>query len=529
MEVQNWRDASDILAKALQNYLDASLALESTVTHRYGSFSKWSTSDRESLFDAILAEQAATESRRSKLDRAVNCLNKLHNCSAKIVPIRALPDEILARIFALASDRCTFFASELLSNDVRKCYRSLPLVTMICSDWRRVAITTPSLWNHIDVNVCTGGKQPRSADLWLDRARSAPLYLQLSFEQRPMKVDDIELLDWLIPHLRSIVSLGLQCSQFSSWLRTALQHWVKDGLAGSVKELSVYGPGATTGADPIQYLDNAFDNLDAAQVDSFLSPIQALRLHHVLFRWASTAYQNLVHLELFHIPREFSPTSQQLADILSASPNLCVLTLHAMSVLPPASNNTATAPVKLKSLKTLNVWGILNDPHSNLFPIIQPSSNELNVSIRSNCPDRSTFNDFNVTKLFLHILPSTSGTSGLTHIPSFTNLGVMAIKIGFGIDRHTCNSVLEDLVKISQYDGFPRWPKLHTIWFFGGVYNINTMKNVAKAYDMPTLILTNVKPLYSGEPPSALRPFVKELIVENGVGESTLFEWQLRW
>ncbi|QRV74392.1 F-box-like protein [Ceratobasidium sp. AG-Ba] len=470
MEVQNWRDASDILTKALHNYLDASLALESTVTHRYESFSKWSTSDRESLFDAILAEQAAAESRRSKLDRAFNCLNKLHNCSAKIVPIRALPDEILARIFALASDSCTFFASELLSNDVRKCYRSLPLVTMICSDWRRVAITTPSLWNHIDIN----------------------------------------------------------CSQFSSWLRTALQHWVKDGLAGSVKELSVYGPGATTGADPIQYLDNAFDNLDAAQVDSFLNPIQALRLHHVLFQWASTVYQNLVHLELFHIPREFSPTSQQLADILSASPNLCVLTLHAMWVLPSASNNTVTAPVKLKSLKTLNVWGILNDPHSNLFPIIQPSSNELNLSIRSNCPDRSTFNDFNVTKLFLHILPSTSGTSGLTHIPSFTNLGVLAIKIGFGIDRHTCNSVLEDLVKISQYDGFPRWPKLHTIWFFGGVYNINTMKNVAKAYDTPTLILTNVKPLYSGEPASALRPFVKELIVENGVGESTLFEWQLR-
>ncbi|KAJ7755541.1 hypothetical protein B0H16DRAFT_716960 [Mycena metata] len=94
---------------------------------------------------------------------------------ALLSPVRRLPDDILREIFvtSLASTHNAIIAS-----------REAPLLLcQVCSDWRKIAFTTPRLWSSLHVVVPT---EPQLQDTifslaqqWLARSGILPLSLSI--------------------------------------------------------------------------------------------------------------------------------------------------------------------------------------------------------------------------------------------------------------------------------------------------------------------------------------------------------------
>ncbi|TFK63437.1 hypothetical protein BDN72DRAFT_847600 [Pluteus cervinus] len=85
-------------------------------------------------------------------------------------PVYRLPPEILARVFS-------FFQGFL--NSEKDYYGKVTFkwltVTRISQHWRNIAIGSPGLWSHI-----SSGYPERIFNLWVQRSKAAPLFVQLS-------------------------------------------------------------------------------------------------------------------------------------------------------------------------------------------------------------------------------------------------------------------------------------------------------------------------------------------------------------
>ncbi|TFK63436.1 hypothetical protein BDN72DRAFT_847599 [Pluteus cervinus] len=81
-------------------------------------------------------------------------------------PIYRLPPEILSRIFS--------FTQPGVKNHNRSTSLRWTRVTYVSQHWRNVAISTPSLWTHID------RFRPKDlVEMWLQRSKAAPLFVNL--------------------------------------------------------------------------------------------------------------------------------------------------------------------------------------------------------------------------------------------------------------------------------------------------------------------------------------------------------------
>ena len=89
--------------------------------------------------------------------------------------ISLLPDEILAEIFETTRDLAEVDAEDMLH--MRKCRDSprVPLVvSLVCSQWRRVSFTHPLLWSHLNISPPWTLGMIR---FWLEKSKSCPLHL----------------------------------------------------------------------------------------------------------------------------------------------------------------------------------------------------------------------------------------------------------------------------------------------------------------------------------------------------------------
>lgn len=110
-------------------------------------------------------------------------------------PIAKLHDDVLMHIFTLGvelykwhPDGLTQHASWLLehgqewkANNVPFCTLFQQTVSQVCSDWRRVALNTASLWTTL--NFSDAGPSARSL-LYITRSKNAPLDISITFGPR---------------------------------------------------------------------------------------------------------------------------------------------------------------------------------------------------------------------------------------------------------------------------------------------------------------------------------------------------------
>ncbi|QRW03327.1 F-box-like protein [Ceratobasidium sp. AG-Ba] len=378
-EFRDWYKAADSLSIAVQTYLDACLALESFIALRFASTAS-STTHEDTLFAAVLLEQKSVELRNTKLERGDISVKRVHNLSKKLVPIRSLPDEIMARIFALTFDKCTFLSADRPPDRNRRCFRALLTINKVCSNWRRIALGNPLLWNHVDmVDRGTLNDEAGTTGLWLERAIGTQLSIQVSIDRDVEDCRDRGSFRWLLPYFGSVSSLALLHFGGTKSLHKALEYWWDNGSPGSVKDLTVYGPQTRGLRDQFKYLEDT-SSFTKDTINSFLSPVQTLRLRHVLFGWSSEAYRGLKHLDISHTPQIACPTQRNISDIFIASPGLHYLRLHLISIKADSAGDVIS-PQDLNALHTLEIIGLGKNPVSDFFPLFRANLTELSLGI----------------------------------------------------------------------------------------------------------------------------------------------------
>ncbi|KAE9401963.1 hypothetical protein BT96DRAFT_817156 [Gymnopus androsaceus JB14] len=93
-----------------------------------------------------------------------------------IAPVRRLPDDVLREVFKYdCSEPCKLFLLRIRDGPLK--------VGAVCSHWRSIVVSTPSLWSRISLRV---GLEPFSStchvlQLFLDRSKQVALELVVNF------------------------------------------------------------------------------------------------------------------------------------------------------------------------------------------------------------------------------------------------------------------------------------------------------------------------------------------------------------
>ncbi|KAJ7649027.1 hypothetical protein DFH06DRAFT_944798, partial [Mycena polygramma] len=82
------------------------------------------------------------------------------DCNSLLAPVRRLPSEILAEIFALCWDSFTPFMEDVDCDSVslpteiaRLAHAPLLNLSRVCVRWHNIALGTPALWSRIELEA----------------------------------------------------------------------------------------------------------------------------------------------------------------------------------------------------------------------------------------------------------------------------------------------------------------------------------------------------------------------------------------
>ncbi|KAG8714852.1 hypothetical protein FRC09_017176 [Ceratobasidium sp. 395] len=272
-------------------------------------------------------------------------MGRATNTSAALVPVNALPLEILSQIF-------TFSASPLnCDNWCHEVSRQHPLAVIpaVCAQWRELAISTRSLWSHIYVNGSVSHEESNpNAHQWtkllLDCSRGAPLSLHFrggSQERRP----DIErVAAFLQPYISNVTSL------------------VFDMLIGQVVHAILELYSSHPPVVSLTALSLAYIKRPTTRVE---------------FTWPVDALCGLRTLVLWRLPDTLYPDVDVLAQILLNNPHLHTIRIDHIRTSAPGRNTPARAT--LPYLKHLELASESSAVLGQQLSILEPSANELNV------------------------------------------------------------------------------------------------------------------------------------------------------
>lgn len=118
-------------------------------------------------------------------------------CTPEQAPWRKLPSEIISAILLSVLEN----SSE--DNDE---YPAPTTISLVCREWREIALGTPRLWASVRIR---GEHGLAIASLWLERAKYAPVTIQCSFMLLPSEVV-LNALDLVVRHLHHTVELDIE-------------------------------------------------------------------------------------------------------------------------------------------------------------------------------------------------------------------------------------------------------------------------------------------------------------------------------
>ncbi|KAJ7639315.1 hypothetical protein FB45DRAFT_905292 [Roridomyces roridus] len=126
-----------------------------------------------------------------------------HQLDAVTYPVLSLPPEIVSGIFL----HC--LPAEALGTDGIDNTEAPLLVSHVCSQWRRIALSTPALWANLDIDVsCRNLYAAEIAKAWLGRARSSPLSVKIQGQITELG-DSAQFFETLRRHAPGIKSLEI--------------------------------------------------------------------------------------------------------------------------------------------------------------------------------------------------------------------------------------------------------------------------------------------------------------------------------
>ncbi|KAG8765966.1 hypothetical protein FRC12_007171 [Ceratobasidium sp. 428] len=356
--------------------------------------------------------------------------------------INRLPPEILAMIFTLASRRC-------ITQKVTDLGPRLAMPTVfssICSLWRRVSLSTRSLWSHLDISI-DHSKSKLYYDrlkLWEARSRPGPLSVHIldavaSWDYDLLEAMATDIVSFLTPHMVRVseVQITFRSRNFPNYMLDLLSLWARKGAAKPARVLKIGDQESVF--ERIDLRDRLSRTAKPVAIDdfeSFFQPLHTLHLQRVFVPWDSSVYHGLVDLYITagaHSPQHWLPTQSQLARVLAACPKLRSLRLIDFTVRP--DRGFVPSPIIFDYLEVLS----LLQPQSSdracmkqVLPLIgsnTPLEAGLELFTEPDCAaiTRSFFARCNVTRLYLstksltarHILPFLAG-----HLPHLQALAI---------------------------------------------------------------------------------------------------------
>ncbi|KAH7332597.1 hypothetical protein B0J17DRAFT_771693 [Rhizoctonia solani] len=316
-------------------------------------------------------------------------------------PINTLPVEILARIFnfVLVEPCCL----ENLPWEPNKHFLGYSdNLAQVCTLWRRIAVSSCSLWCHIDLSPYApySGKLITRAETYLNRAGRLPIELHVALNddwECRNEHQEYENLYSLVSRVSNRVkTLEFIFSGPGSFQKCHQEVFSRILLCqGSIlTNLLIRSESdfATSfiladGFDTEMPFgdDRSFElSLTQEQIESAFAALTALDLQGVFPLWSSTAYHGLVDLRLTSTEDWSQIEEAELATIFKASPELRILHF-GLWINAPSPDTPRIAPVDLQDLQVVNITEINNHQGStcpsSLLRLLAPGIKPLRLSI----------------------------------------------------------------------------------------------------------------------------------------------------
>ncbi|TFY83916.1 hypothetical protein EWM64_g109 [Hericium alpestre] len=315
-----------------------------------------------------------------------------------LAPVTRLPPEVIAEIFSILCDvqdpdpsledslDLLFeeeFFGELEEPRTRPlCVEKLGwmLVTQVCSDWRSVAVNTPTLWKRI-----TWSLGHSWASRMFSNSRLAPISVRMEKNRnRPIDKDDPELIGRHLSHMRHLYLSIEDASPMDALLKKA------NGPTPLLQTLHLAVH--TTSNFP-----RAQRHVSTTQSDLFGGYAPGLRkvdLFDVSIPWTSPLFKGLhwlsMTLPIQSFPRDedWAPTLTQFLDVLQNMPKLNYLKVEGSlpTYEPEMASSFLSSNVRrarLGRLRKLHLGGRTLDVALALRHLSVPLSTELSLAIVS--------------------------------------------------------------------------------------------------------------------------------------------------
>ncbi|KEP47449.1 putative F-box-like domain protein, partial [Rhizoctonia solani 123E] len=327
------------------------------------------------LLPRLDAEIDLATSLQSELSRAKAALSWSRNYSHTHVTVNDIPSEVLASIFhlVLSSQPCA-------KRDYREFDEMIDpvhpaVLSRVCSRWRSIAFSTPTLWTHIDISTSTLLNKQHFyylTKLHLSHVGQSSLDLHL-FDASGYENNQFSLSKAIPSITGSITRLAGRTSSFNmdELYAADTKHGIKilstffqESIPETLTDLTLSsnylnrihrGQGFLKAKDDPGHDGYGLTiDIPKGQLESILSHVSVLRLAGPYLRWNSRAYYGLVELRL--AGREVINESV-LVGILRSSPGLRILQL-GLRIDSLLSIDSQVTPVELRDLEVLIVRGV---------------------------------------------------------------------------------------------------------------------------------------------------------------------------
>ncbi|KAG9107835.1 hypothetical protein FRC07_008572, partial [Ceratobasidium sp. 392] len=401
-----WVSARDYLRQAFQGFFDACRSLDNARVEQFAY--RLNPHTRKVMSDQIDEEILFYASLRDSIDSVKDALlfNR-SNCSA-LVPINRLPVEVLGNVFKLAQRYCVH---DIIVQRPPQTYVPdfADSISMVCTNWRKVALNTRELWSHIDLatNIDHAYFDPlyNRARLWLERSRGYPLSIHMHEFREGDETDHEELetlLSWNLQYMTSVHIWSDSAYPFEDF-PWELLGWRIYGSQARIQEICIDSQNSLAG--PVTLPHEHFGPL------SFFDSVSVLHLRGAAVPWDIQMCRNLTELRLEGLS-EATPSLIQLASILRASPRLRSLAICEMGLqLDQTFDDT---PIILPDLEVLNLSSLVPECLRSILPLLVPGPKPLRMSIALPSGERfeecvgAFFKRSNITALFVDYWYSTA-------------------------------------------------------------------------------------------------------------------------
>ncbi|QRV94863.1 hypothetical protein RhiJN_22881 [Ceratobasidium sp. AG-Ba] len=386
--VQHWTSAHTHLTRAIEEYADASSALEvalKTLPDRQPS-SRSSLNraldELEDQFASLMLDEKALQKIRHKLAVLRNESRVLAS-----INVNALPREVLGLIFHLACPPCHSPEDGAVKPEV---------ISSVCTMWRKLSFSMPLLWSHIHVNIIKSSisdNQYLRLKSWIDRTQSSGLYIHITeygrgrtrTEEYFSKRRYLQLATFLQPLMPRVYGLEIvsRCG-IENYINDLIDLWVTYGTLHTAKILSVdhtHCDGSLLIKPVCQEPEEVYGPASVLRFQQFFESIHTLRLHEILIPLNANIHRGLVELHLYNCLSDYILDQSTMLEILTACPELRSLKLVAVNIIK--SDEPNLAPVALNQLEVFTLdagEGFRNGDTTYILPLIIGGSASLSVT-----------------------------------------------------------------------------------------------------------------------------------------------------